>query len=212
MGIVVDLCVVAILALCVFIGYKKGLAWSVFKILSFFLAIIITLIIYKPVTINVIKKTKINETLKNSIIRKVQDKENNESSEKEEKGIMSTINEKIKGSSEESKNRIVEEAATEISNKIVTVGVTLILFLVVRILLLIVAFVLNLITEIPVISQFDTLGGIIYGALQGAIIIFLIFSITTFFNTLEIFKPVNDAIETSFLGSEIKEIIINKVF
>ena len=62
MGIVVDLCVVAILALCVFIGYKKGLAGSVFKILSFFLAIIITLIIYKPVTINVIKKKKINKT------------------------------------------------------------------------------------------------------------------------------------------------------
>ncbi len=212
MGIIVDLCIIAILVLCVFIGYKRGLAGSIFKIISFFLAIVITFVIYKPVTKIVVEKTKINETLKNSIVSKFQNEEIKEDENQKDEGMLRVIREKIKNTSEESKSKVIEDTATDVSDKIITIGVTIILFLVVRLLLLIVAFILNLITEIPVIKQFDQIGGIIYGFLQGAIIVFLIMAVISFFDALGSLKDINNAVSSSYLGSEIREVIKYKLF
>ena len=54
MGIVLDIILLAILVLSLFFGYKKGLI-SVFNLCAFLVAIIITWILYTPVT-NLIKK------------------------------------------------------------------------------------------------------------------------------------------------------------
>ena len=55
MWIVFDLLVIGIIALCTFIGYKQGLVKAIIKILSFVIAIVIALILYKPVSNIIIK-------------------------------------------------------------------------------------------------------------------------------------------------------------
>ena len=57
MGIVIDIVVIAILVLNIIIGYKKGLINVVFNILAFFIAIIITFILYKTVSNFIINNT-----------------------------------------------------------------------------------------------------------------------------------------------------------
>ena len=57
MGIIVDIVVVTILLLNIVIGYKKGLVNVIFNIFAFLIAIIITLIIYKPVSEIIIRNT-----------------------------------------------------------------------------------------------------------------------------------------------------------
>lgn len=212
MGLIVDVIIFAILAICILLGYKRGLSGSIFKIISFVLAILITFCIYKPVTNIVMEKTKVNEKLKESIISKFESKEENDEEDKEVKGILDSINEKVKDATEESKDKIVESTAEEMSDKIVTAGVTIILFLVVRVLLLVVAFIISLITEIPGIKQFDKAGGIIYGVLQGIIILYLIFAIISFFDTLDALGPLNDAIDKAYLGSILKGVFTYKIF
>ena len=71
MSIVLDLIVILIIALFTFIGYKQGLIKTAIKITSFFIAIIIALILYKPVSALIIKNTTIDDKIESTIIEKI---------------------------------------------------------------------------------------------------------------------------------------------
>lgn len=71
MAILIDLIVVGTLLLSTYLGYKKGLIGVAFKILSFLIAIIITLILFKPISNYIINNTTISQTIENAIIEKL---------------------------------------------------------------------------------------------------------------------------------------------
>ena len=48
MGIVVDLIIIAVVLLFILLGYRKGLTGSLIKLLSFIIAVVISLVFYKP--------------------------------------------------------------------------------------------------------------------------------------------------------------------
>ena len=54
----------------VFFGYKKGLIGVAFNLCAFLVAIIVTWILYNPVTNLVINNTEIDDGIKNAIIEK----------------------------------------------------------------------------------------------------------------------------------------------
>ena len=55
MAIIVDLVILAIMALCVIFGYIRGLTGSLIKIVSFVLSLIIAFVLFIPVFINYYK-------------------------------------------------------------------------------------------------------------------------------------------------------------
>ena len=67
MGIVVDLIIVAVMLLFIFLGYKKGLTGSLIKLLSFVIAIVLAVILYKPVGNVVIENTTIDDNIRTSL-------------------------------------------------------------------------------------------------------------------------------------------------
>ena len=69
MGIIIDIVLIAIILLSAFLGYKKGLVKLGAKLFAGIIAIIITVIIYKPVSGMIIKNTTIDEKIKNTIIQ-----------------------------------------------------------------------------------------------------------------------------------------------
>ena len=71
MAIILDLIIIGIIALSTFLGYKQGLIKVAFKIVSFFIAIVITLILYRPVTNLVINNTTWDETIESVIYEKL---------------------------------------------------------------------------------------------------------------------------------------------
>ena len=71
MWITFDIAVIAIIALSTFIGYKQGLVKSAIKILSFFIAIVVALVLYKPVSGIIIKTTSVDDNIKNAMIEKI---------------------------------------------------------------------------------------------------------------------------------------------
>ena len=71
MIILIDLVVIGIIILSTYLGYKKGLIGVAFKILSFIIAIIITLILYKPVTNIIIQNTTWDEKIEQTIYEKI---------------------------------------------------------------------------------------------------------------------------------------------
>ena len=68
MGIIIDISLIAILLLSTFLGYKKGLVKLGAKLFAGIIAIILTIVLYKPVANAIIKNTPIDEKIENIII------------------------------------------------------------------------------------------------------------------------------------------------
>lgn len=79
----------------------------------------------------------------------------------------------------------------------------IILFVVTRLLLLFAKAILEVVSDLPIVKQFNETGGIIYGILRGLIIIYALLAIASFVlpmvNQTIILEYINHSILTRFL-------------
>lgn len=217
MFLIVDLIVIAILALCILLGYKRGLTGCIIKIFSFFIALIVAAVLFKPVSNIVVSNTQIDENIKTSIVQVFEKEENNEEENNEEENsspIVEYISEEVEKATEEKKNEIVDSAATKLSVNIINVLSFIILFIAARIALIFVKALTNLITKLPLIKQCDKIGGVLYGVLQGFVIVFVGFALITFISTMINNYTWLDAINQSHIGSVLcnNNILVKLIF
>ena len=202
MAIIIDIVIVAIIALCLFLGYRRGLTGSLLKILSFVLAIVIAFILFKPVSNLVINHTNWDDSLKTSIEQFITEK----TSTPEEKSslpqvIVDYIDETMAQSVNEAKEVAIENTAQSVTNLIVNAGVWIAVFIIARILLIFIKFITALIAKLPVIKQFDKLGGILYGILEAFVILYVLLAIISFIAPMINNSEFIDALNKSFIGS-----------
>ena len=202
MAIIIDIVIVAIIALCLFLGYRRGLTGSLLKILSFVLAIVIAFILFKPVSNLVINHTNWDDSLKTSIEQFITEK----TSTPEEKSslpqvIVDYIEETMAQSVNEAKEVAIENTAQSVTNLIVNAGVWIAVFIIARILLIFIKFITALIAKLPVIKQFDKLGGILYGILEAFVILYVLLAIISFIAPMINNAEFIDALNKSFIGS-----------
>lgn len=205
MSIIIDIIIVGILAGSIFLGYQKGLTKCLIKIVSFFIALAVAFILFKPVSNFVIEKTQIDDTIKEAVIHLVGDDVNENGEVKEDtnlpKAMVDYINETVKNTVNDTKNNVVTVAAEGIALTSVNAGVALLLFIVARIALIFVSALSGLITDLPIVKQFDKTGGILYGALKALVIIFVILALISFLSPMIEQTGIIVAINKSFLGS-----------
>ncbi len=200
MGIIVDLIIVGILVLCIFLGYKRGLTGSLLKIVTFLLALIIAFILFKPVSNFIINNTKLDENLESSIKSMFLEVEENDTSSNMPTAMTDYINKVIEDAADDAKTAVVETAARDVAISIINLGVVIVVYIIARIILIFVKGIASLITKLPVIKQFDKLGGIIFGLLKALVIIYVILAIISFVSTVITDSGVIDAINQSFIG------------
>ena len=200
MGIIVDLIIVGILVLCIFLGYKRGLTGSLLKIVTFILALIIAFILFKPVSNFIINNTELDENLESSIKSMFLEVEENGTDSNMPTAITDYINKVIEGAANDAKTAVVETAARDVAISIINLGVVIVVYIIARIILIFVKGIASLITKLPVIKQFDKLGGIIFGLLKALVIIYVILAIISFVSTVITDSGVIDAINQSFIG------------
>lgn len=209
MAIFLDLIIIGIIALSTFLGYKQGLIGVAFKIVSFFIAIIITLILYKPVTNLIINNTTWDETIENIIYEKLSTTkvEQGEKITKEETDlpgiVVNYINDAITNTVGQAQENVATVVSKELTQSIIQIIVLVVLFIVTRILLIFAKVILEAVSELPIVKQFNEMGGIIYGILRAAIIIFGILALASFIlpmvNQMTILEWINNSILTKFL-------------
>ena len=199
--ILVDLIIIGIMALCIFLGYKRGLIGVVFKMLSFVLAIIISFVLYIPVSNFVIHNTKIDDSIKNAIVEKFSQEENRENREIKENSMPEVITDYIEKTTTDAKNASIEIVAENISVTLVKLMVAILLFIVVQIILIFVKLFTNIIEKLPVIKQFNEVGGVVYGILEGIIIIFIVLAIISIISPIVNTSVILEAINNSYIGS-----------
>lgn len=200
MTLIVDLVIIGIIALCIIIGYVRGLTGSLIKILSFVLSLIIAFVLFVPVSNLVINNTKVDEDIEKAI-REIIIKEDTNKEEQMPEAITDYINVKIEEAADQAKENIVNSTARDVSLTIVKAGTWIILFIIARILMIFLKFITSLIAKLPVIKQCDKLGGIIYGLLEGLIITYVALAIISFIAPMTK-GSISEKINESKLGSQ----------
>lgn len=166
---ILDLIVILVIALFTFIGYKQGLIKVAIKIASFFIAIIIALVLFKPVSTLVINNTTIDDKIENAIIEKITPEGMKPEDKVEAQNLPSGI---IKNT-----NDSIKSIAETLTTKLIEICTILILYIVARIVLKFIAALATLTEKIPILKQFNKLGGTVYGLVKGVLIVYVILAI-----------------------------------
>ena len=193
MAFIVDLIIIAIILLFTFLGYKRGLIKVAIKLCTFIIAIIIAFALYKPISNLVIENTGIDESIESAITDRILPEGASVDDEVELSNDLPSV---ILENSENT----VKGIATSFSNTIIETGCFLIIFIVVKIILKFVTVLADLIAKLPILKQFNALGGTIYGVLEGLFIVFVGFAIVSLIAPL-LDVSILEAINSSTLGS-----------
>ena len=192
MSIVVDLIIVAIILLSTFLAYKKGLITLAIQFVAVIIAIILTLLLYKPVSNVIINVTGIDEAIQNSILE-------------EANNIMTNGGEGEKQVVETIQNNMLPQTARNISINIIEGAAILILYIVIRVALKFVTAIANLVSKLPILNQLNQLGGIIYGILRGILIVYILLLLVNLSGEIEPQNHVYTAVEQSYVGKMMNE-------
>lgn len=215
MGIVLDLILIVSLALSIFFGYKKGLIGVAFNLCAFLVAIIVTWILYNPVTNLVINNTEIDDGIKNAIIEKgVIKHEENDEKKQEDNKVNEYIEQYITAPVTNTTNSVVEETAKIISEKLVAIGVAIVLFIIVRIALILLKFVAEAIAKLPIIKQCNKAGGLVYGAIRGMFMIYIFLAILFLVMSVNNSGTIANMINSSIVSKVLYEnnLLLNIIF
>lgn len=207
MNFIIDLIILGIIILCIALGYRKGLTGSLLKIISFVLALVIAFVFFKPVSSLVINNTNWDENLEQSIRSFIIDneekptKENEKESQNMPEVMINYINKTVEDAGNDAKEAIADATAKDVSITIINAASWLALFIIARIILFFIKGLANLITKLPIIKQFDKLGGIIYGIIEALIVVYGILAVISFISPMISGSGIISAIQKSFIGS-----------
>lgn len=216
MGVIVDIIVIAIIALSVFLGYRKGLIALAIQLCAVIIALVATLVLYKPISALIIDNTSLDENIQNAIIEKAQN--NNENNSQENITQNTTQNnelanrDNIDGTEESNIINIMPEVAKQISINIINIGVMLILYFGIKIALHFVTALANIVAKIPIIKQLNKLGGVIYGLLRGILLIYVVLLLISFAGQINPENTLHKQINESFITKEMYEHNIINIF
>lgn len=173
---VVDIIIIAILVLSIFLGYKKGLVELGIGLCAGIIAIVVALTLYRPITNLVINTTSIDENIEQHILEK--------------------------SKSNEIAEQIAPEIAQELSYNIIRAVVMIVLYLIAKIALRFVTALANLIAKLPILNQFNKVGGIVYGAIRGILVIYVVLLIVSFVGQINPQNKLHTEIQKSFIAKE----------
>ena len=197
---IIDIIIVLIIVLCIFAGYKKGLMGVLFKIVSFILALIIALILHGPISNFIVNNTSIDENLESIIINNI-DPDNKVISEdgkiSESENNSDIIQNYITNAMGDVKDNVENIAARSIAITIINIAILIIILLITRIILSVINIILNVVAKLPIIKQFNTAGGAVFGAVEGFIIVYILLAICALiaplFTDLQLINSINNS-------------------
>jgi len=204
MGIVIDIIIVLLVAFCTYRGYKKGLIGVAYSIIAFFVAILIAWMLVNPVSEFVIAHTDFNDRLQSSIENKLvsqDNKQNSETTTNAKEDTTFNFGDYIDKFIQNSKNEGAKAVAEKLSVLVIKVVTFIALYILARLVLLLFKSVANLIAKLPIIKQFNKLGGIVFGCLKGLIIVYFVLVILLAIHPMAKDFVIYSGLEKSFIGN-----------
>lgn len=204
MAIIIDLILIGIILLSTFLGYKKGLIGVAFKIVSFIIALVVTLILFKPISNYIITNTEFATNIENAIVEKLSTAKLEEGEiSKESTDLPNVVVDYINGGIEETVNQAKDSVVKVIAHNLTETAISIIvmigIFIITRLILLFAKAILEAVSELPIVKQFNEVGGIIYGIIRAILLIYVILAIISLILPMLEETVVLDAINNSIL-------------
>ena len=212
----VDLIILIIMVSSIFVGLKKGLISCIIDIAAVVVALILAILLCRPITNIVIENTNFDESLAKTISQNIPLSDTDfkvEANTNLPEGIVSYINsitENVNTSKEEAFNAI----GVELASGIISVIVFIAIFVIVRLVLALIKVVSKIIDKIPLLSQVNKVGGAICGAIEGAIIIYAIFAVISMIAPVISNTNLLELIYNSNIGSMMynNNLVLNSIY
>ena len=197
MGIIIDIIIILFILASIFLGYKKGLVSLGINLVAFIIAILITFILYRPIANVIINSTQVDENLQAAIENQIGEVISNDAET---------------GAIESATNSILQGGSKTLAINIIY-GITMIvLFIIAMIALIFISAIANMVSKLPILNQFNKLGGIIYGLLRGVIIVYVILMVVNLIITLNPTGKIKENIGETYLAKTMCEYNILNVF
>jgi uncharacterized membrane protein required for colicin V production len=186
MSIIIDVIVVAIIWSVATVGYKKGLVKTVYGLLAFVIAAVITALYHEAVAEYLMKFDfiqKMIEDINQSIALNMT----------ADSGAMPLwMKDAISVASMGVAEKIIQMIITVITVIVTFVGVKIILGFAVGI--------VDAIMKLPLLKTINSTGGMLFGVIQGVLIVLVICAVLTMFVPLESYENIHNAIGGTYIA------------
>lgn len=193
---IVDIILIALLALGIFFGYRKGLVGIFIGVISLILSIILAFMLQGPVS-EYLYTTPIGTSIESSVTGFVEENINsNDNKENDNKFLQDIIQ-----SATNSENT-VKEASKNITLFILK-GITFVgIFILVRIICYILQMILNIVFDLPILSSVNKFGGIAINLLASLLKIWIL---------LAAIQLISSVISIDFITNLINQSVLTKL-
>ncbi len=213
MGIILDIIIVAIIALNIYICYKKGLVKLAVGLIAVVVAIILAIVLYKPVSNLIIKNTEVDKKIENLIIENFS-ANTEDGGETKYVGLIDYLEKYANDAVTKTQNEIVYETAGTMAVKITNIIVLLAIFIIARAVLVLLTFVSDAITSLPLIKQCNEVGGIVYGIIKALLIVYILLAMVFLIILISGNSTISNLVSTSYITKFFynNNILLNIIF
>lgn len=212
LNLYIDGAIIIILLITFFIGAYRGIMKTIFKTFSSVISLTISFSLH-PIVSRLVRATPIFDVLKSHIADKLGlDLTPVAMSQPEQSSLIASLPlpDFLIDALVENNNSVVHSLLDVhgiadyicgyIANIIINISVTIILTIIVIIIMKVITRSLNIISRLPIIHQFNYLGGGLVGLITGVIIIWVVFMVLMLFVTAGFYTEFLAAIDNSLLG------------
>ena len=196
MKILIDILVCLFIFITIYINSKKGLIEVAYKIVAFFIAVIISLILFRPISALLINNTNIDEYINNYVVSTIDKDSNEEKTENKEKNSIPKI---LDNAINSAKQETTQAVSSSITNIVINIISFITVFIITRIILIFLHIFSEAIGNLPLIKQFNHIGGLLYGILKSFIIIFIILALVSVLPLTSLQEIISSTIITRIL-------------
>ena len=205
-GVIVDIAMLGFICTTVYLAYRKGLVDVIAKILAFVIAIILTAMLYKPVSNFMLEKTSLKATYSSSIqtVLSKTSLADGELITKEQvnlpSSILDFINSQAKTAISSGQETVIEKVSDALAIKLVQLMAMLLVFIIIRIVLIFAQSLLTIFAKLPLINIVNKLGGAAYGFIKAILILYFILAVLSIITTFNSTWNFMYAIKASHIG------------
>ena len=196
MSFLIDILVCLFIFITIYINSKKGLIEVAYKIVAFFIAIIISLILFRPISALLINNTNIDEYVNNYVVSTIDKDSNEEKTENKEKNSIPKI---LDNAINSAKQETTQAVSSSITNIVINIISFIAVFIITRIILIFLHIFSEALGNLPLIKQFNHIGGLLYGILKSFIIIFIILALVSVLPLTSLQETIDSTIITRIL-------------
>ncbi|MBE5812617.1 MAG: CvpA family protein [Clostridiales bacterium] len=187
---IIDFIIIAVILICMGLGYYRGFFKVVMNLLEYILSIFLAFKFYPSFMNFLNEKFLLNEFMHDVLLQ----------------GMKSTIENNMGDQAIEIPIEALDiPMVSDMANMVVMVISMFVLFLIFRLLIKIVSFFVEKLTKLPVLKEFNKIGGLIAGLVEGVIIVFLGIAVLNFFNN----EAIDAKLEESLIGDKFSSTVAN---